>query len=768
MSNYEILSAPEVAMAKRLSDGAFVDAFEMLDFEFESPVDKASRIDCGVAAGSGLITGLLSVVLGKPLPLEEASKVGGKEADRIVVGAARSLGCKIPSDKAIFAEGRCDPDALAKAIRFLEKKFPIPQDTLTDLFGGGKQHHLRDFSHHPTPLGLFFSILGQFTQEGYGTTTDGAFARFAFPKGAPTGKNVHEKIAMGTISWIFHLASDIDGSSSNPGKGTGIPGPLLSLLKELSATPLFKNAKVDYKDGEIPFSTWVSKLFNGTYFRGKDGSPIKFDFRTEMGLATQIAEESLYVLANEAIVRVFYMVSRLASEIRENDVRTFGDLTKVEPRKYLPLKSRALTRMCTVASGTFVAVNSAGSAVKAGLACKGNKGTFAKAFFLNVNYPGVGRFAIACFFDAGYVREDVASAYRKALRDREEAERKRAEELGKLSGRYHFLTLNPEQTRLLYSIESMALAYDISKTKKPERAEAKIRWRNSWEEAVCEALGADRETFFIRGRQAFDLMDEGAARSQDTSWLYLLTLELVKFSPYAPLGSEEDAAFKKLKVETDYLSEVFCERQSAVDGKAVASLRKALSSAEGTVTGSRKRTAIAAAATVAAAAATAGGAFLFAPQIAILIAGEAVAGLSGAALTSTSLAIIGGGSLAVGGLGMAGGTAILTGGGALLGLAGSSAASAISLAAQSSEAFVQSECSKLLALCSEVAAKRFGRYDMVLLAAEGMRECADDLANQINRLDEKKGVDRKLLSQMKKSLRCMNRCIKALTKLLKQ
>ncbi len=39
-------------------------------------------------------------------------------------------------------------------------------------------------------------------------------------------------------------------------------------------------------------------------------------------------------------------------------------------------------------------------------------------------------------------------------------------------------------------------------------------------------------------------------------------------------------------------------------------------------------------------------------------------GLSGAALTSASLAFIGGGSLAVGGMGMAGGIAILTGGGA--------------------------------------------------------------------------------------------------------
>ncbi len=53
--------------------------------------------------------------------------------------------------------------------------------------------------------------------------------------------------------------------------------------------------------------------------------------------------------------------------------------------------------MCTVSSGTFLAVNSAGSAIKAGMASKGNKAAFAKAFFLNINYPGIGRFAVACF-----------------------------------------------------------------------------------------------------------------------------------------------------------------------------------------------------------------------------------------------------------------------------------------------------------------------------------------------------------------------------------
>lgn len=112
---------------------------------------------------------------------------------------------------------------------------------------------------------------------------------------------------------------------------------------------------------------------------------------------------------------------------------------------------------------------------------------------------------------------------------------------------------------------------------------------------------------------------------------------------------------------------------------------------------------------------------------------------------------------------MAGGTAILTGGGALLGLAGSGATTAATLAVQSSEAFVQSECSKLLAFCCEVALKKYGRYDLVELAYEGINDCAFELEAEIEKIKEaEEKPDKKLIGQMEKSLKCMERCTKAL------
>lgn len=772
MSSYEIIPISSTGLAKANSinteESSVIESFEVLEFEFDKSVDKASRLDYGVAAGSGLITGLLSIFLGKPLSVEEAAKIGGKDADEIVVNAARSFGCKLPDDKAIFnKDGRCDTEVLSKAIKFLEDKFPIPQDKLTPEFGGGLQHHLRDFSHHPTVLGLFFSILGQFTGTGYGTDTDGNFIKVLFPENALVGKNVPEKIAIGTLNWLFHLVSDTDGSNANAGKGTGIPGPILAVLKELSSSPLFRNVKTNYKDSEISFSKWVSKLFNGTYFKDSEGKPIRFDFRTEMGLATQIIEEALFVLANEVIVRVFYTVSRLATEIKAKEISSIRELDQLDPKAFIPIKNRALTRMCTVSSGTFVAVNSAGSAIKAGIASKGDAGMFARAFFLNVNYPGIGRFAIACFFDAKYIKEDVAAAYKRAMKEHEEQKCKREDKLQRLSAKYRFLTLSPEQTRLLYSFESMMVGFDILNTKKVETQLEKKRWKDQWEENVCEALEVQGDEFFIRsGRQAFDLMDEISNEIEDHSWINLVVLELSRFNPYYQLGAEEDKSFKKLKLKTNYLSDVFCKGQDYIDVKDVEAIQKAYTNAVGTVTGNRKKVAAAAVVTLAATAATAGGALFFAPEIAVLIAGDAVVGLSGAALTSASLAFVGGGSLAVGGMGMAGGTAILTGGGALIGLAGSGVTTAASMAAQSSEAFVQSECSKLLAFCTEVAIRKYGRYDIVELAHEGIANCAAELQSEIGVLSKaEEKPDRKLLSQMKESLKCMERCESALLKL---
>ncbi len=81
-----------------------------------------------------------------------------------------------------------------------------------------------------------------------------------------------EKIAIGAFNWLFHLVSDIDGSNQNAGKGTGIPGPVLSVLKELFHAAA-KERQDQLQGKEISFSKWISKLFNGTHFKDDEETP---------------------------------------------------------------------------------------------------------------------------------------------------------------------------------------------------------------------------------------------------------------------------------------------------------------------------------------------------------------------------------------------------------------------------------------------------------------------------------------------------------------
>ena len=116
------------------------------------------------------------------------------------------------------------------------------------------------------------------------------------------------------------MISDLDGSSSSPGAGTGIPGPLLATLKELSALPLINEIQIHYcKPGhneDVSFSAFVSKLFNGTYFMNQDGSNrVPFDLRAEIGLAHDVGRQTVPVLVNECIVRAFYSIRRFAKEM---------------------------------------------------------------------------------------------------------------------------------------------------------------------------------------------------------------------------------------------------------------------------------------------------------------------------------------------------------------------------------------------------------------------------------------------------------------------
>ncbi len=183
------------------------------------------------------------------------------------------------------------------------------------------------------------------------------------------------------------------------------------------------------------------------------------------------------------------------------------------------------------------------------------------------------------------------------------------------------------------------------------------------------------------------------------TWLYLIALELSVFRPYYSISDSDAKEYKGLKCKANYEQDRFCKMQMIISSEDYKALVRAYQKAVADLNGQSQKMLLGAGATVVVAAAAGGLAFAFAPEIAVVLAGQSFAGLYGAALTSASLAAIGGGALTAGGLGMAGGTVIIAGGGALLGMAGTGAITTTSLSLLSTKAYVLNECAKLLTVC---------------------------------------------------------------------
>ncbi len=363
--------------------------------EIKGNQDKLDKWDYAISISSGAITAAMDILWVKDINLFDARTWGKQEVEDFVMAVAKNQ--KGYSGKNI-----------KDAIKFLEDKYPIAADDFTNDFGGGKQHHLRDFAHHPTIVGLVFSIMTQFTEYGYGTDVDGNFISVKIAKTDRIGNSFADKIYMGAVSWIFHMVSDMAGSSSsaaNQSDGTGIPGPIMSLLKELSAIPGIKHIAGKDDKGHNQFSVECSKLFNGTLLGKHDENGkiikdevLKFDLRTEIGIANEAMKSKQYlpVVINEIIVRAFYSVRKFMEQMK-----TVDSLDKIDMRKVLPFNSLPLKHMLTIATVTFSAIDISSAGIKAALKNKDNKPGFVLDFMQSVNYIGAGRMLISVSGEAG-------------------------------------------------------------------------------------------------------------------------------------------------------------------------------------------------------------------------------------------------------------------------------------------------------------------------------------------------------------------------------
>ena len=650
-----------------------------LNSQIELLSSHADNLDYVVAIASGIACGLLDILWVGEFDLAGGRSVASDKVDSFVKRTAEML------ERKKF-------DDVKSAVKSLEKRFMIPSDGNTADFGGGLQHHLRDFAHHPTIVGLAFSLLTQFTEKSYGTDVNGVFIAVDVPeKSKPfIGKDISQKILMGTIIWFFHLVSDMAGSSSTVGitGGTGIPGPILALANEVFAIPLFKNMKVD---DNMSVSLFLSKLFNGTLMMQRDEngqiikeSVVKFDLRGELGVSVKLCKQAVPVIANECIVRGFYFIRHLAIAMKENQVSCIADMKKIDWGSVKPTNNPTIARMLTISTGIFNALD-IGEAI------------VTQKYWVSINYIGVGRFAVAIGSDVSWglkarnvkkVREVYENIKRQTFKKADADIYKRIGDDMDLQMDKFGLSL--EQTTILYNLEYYKTLNDIKATKIPITGdsvkELKVAWLKDWSKFISDGFESFTQ---VKGAEMhwYNSMEELlqciAKHNPDKPWYRLILLEAMLFEPYYPLGIKKDKKgmdvpskkYKQLnnplngfkKGEGDrFLNEQFTGKYC--ESGYVKRLRKSydrrmneLNEVLKTVITSLSITAVIAIVTVA----TAGA---FAGPIAVTLVGSNFAGLSGAALTSACLAYLGGGAIAVGGAGMLGGTITIVGGGAALGI----------------------------------------------------------------------------------------------------
>lgn len=648
---------------------------DQIIFDFDSQIDLYSSnldmLDYVISISGGILSGLIDVFWVGELNLEHGQKIARKEIDKLVTEVAKKTGYK--------------GNDFSAAVRHLESKFPIPSDKLTPRFGGGLQHHLRDFAHHPTIVGLIFSLLTQFTYKSYGTDEFGSFIIVEIPEDSLTliGKDTPSKLLFGVIYWFFHLVSDMAGSSLTTMKsgGTGIPGPILSLAKELSVLPIFKNLKVEDKT----LSVFISKLFNGTLLAQHDASgkiikdtQLRFDLRTEIGLGIELGKMAIPVMVNEGIVRLFYFFRRLAVEIKDKEVSTIADFKKIDWNYVKPINNPTLARMLTISTGVFTAIDISDATIN-------KKGIF------SVNVLGVGRFAIAVGQDVTWCLK--ARNVKKAKKIYKEIQEVSLIRNKTLMINFDYLniekfSLNIEQTEILYNLEYYKTLNDISNTKQTKSNEKAIKLKNDWLDEWKEFITRGFPSFTQQETEINWLTEqELLIRIQDNNpqkeWFRLVIIESIIFEPYFPLSVEVNlkgksvisSKYKELqklnnkfdKSEGDkYLSSLFTDKyfNNNFVKRSRNSYDKYLFDLNQVMLKIVKNITIPGAVSVATMIITS----FFVPTIAVFLVGSNFIGLSGAALTSASLAYLGGGAIAAGGFGMAGGALTIIGGGAVLGI----------------------------------------------------------------------------------------------------
>jgi len=299
--------------------------------EFTLKNANCDKYDYMIAGTCGVIGGLIDILfVGMPRD-SKLGNIADGHANEITEKFAEFVGWN--KEKAIEKGS----NVTASAIGFLEKKYKINYDHATTHATDGavnnlslKNHHLKGLGHSPDIIGLFFSILNQFTNTS-SFISNGKIITIDTETFELQGDNFIAKIFCGFANWFGHIMSDWTGSSGTVGKrgrGTGVPIPFYNLFQMIDFGEFGENKQT--------FATITTKVFENGY-----------DARHGMTMA-------IPVITTELLIRFMYtMKSHFYYERSWKDSILSANIPEVR-------------RMLLVGHGTLCLIDGADATLRSG------------------------------------------------------------------------------------------------------------------------------------------------------------------------------------------------------------------------------------------------------------------------------------------------------------------------------------------------------------------------------------------------------------------
>lgn len=196
--------------------------------------DKCDKYDYLAAVACGAIGGMVDVFLvGSPTD-SKLAKWSDTQVDNAVMGFAKKMGwnprvgneANVNSAIGFLENGSRHSDFGGFKVNYDQSKGA----DVGNLFKmAPKNHHMMSLAHSPDIVGLFFSVLNQFTSTS-SFIANGQLITIATDNFELRGSNFVSKIFCGVANWFGHLMSDVAGSSGSTVRGTGIVMPFYELF----------------------------------------------------------------------------------------------------------------------------------------------------------------------------------------------------------------------------------------------------------------------------------------------------------------------------------------------------------------------------------------------------------------------------------------------------------------------------------------------------------------------------------------------------------